>query len=126
MSTPLKDKVAVVRPPNRNNDACGQVLFDATTILIRPPLPLPGLHPTRVAAPPPLHDFDDHDHLDLGYLGIKGLTSACGTHQFLLESQHTRRHDAATTGDVSSSDSTFDLFSSLTICGAPAVTVGGC
>jgi hypothetical protein len=29
-------------------------------------------------------------------------------------------------GDVSSSDSTFDLFSSLTVCGAPAVTVGGC
>jgi hypothetical protein len=26
--------------------------------------------------------------------------------------------------DVSSSDSTFDLFSSLTVCGAPAVTVG--
>jgi hypothetical protein len=29
---------------------------------------------------------------------------------------------AATAGDVSSSNSTFDLFSSLTICGAPAVT----
>jgi hypothetical protein len=29
-------------------------------------------------------------------------------------------------GDVSSSDSTFDLFSSLTICGAPAVIAGGC
>jgi hypothetical protein len=29
-------------------------------------------------------------------------------------------------GDVSSSDSTFDLFSSLTVCGAPAVTVRGC
>ena len=28
--------------------------------------------------------------------------------------------------DVSSSDFTFDLFSSLTICGAPAVTVRGC
>jgi hypothetical protein len=27
-------------------------------------------------------------------------------------------------GDVSSSDSTFDLFSSLTVCGAPAVTAG--
>jgi hypothetical protein len=27
-------------------------------------------------------------------------------------------------GDVSSSDSTFDLFSSLIVCGAPAVTVG--
>jgi hypothetical protein len=29
-------------------------------------------------------------------------------------------------GDVSSSDSTFDSFSSLTIYGAPAVTMGGC
>jgi hypothetical protein len=29
-------------------------------------------------------------------------------------------------GDVSSLDYTFDLFSSLTVCGAPAVTVGGC
>jgi hypothetical protein len=28
-------------------------------------------------------------------------------------------------GDVSSSDFTFDLFSSLTVCGAPAVTTGG-
>jgi hypothetical protein len=29
-------------------------------------------------------------------------------------------------GDVSSSDFTFDLFYSLTVCGAPAVTAGGC
>jgi hypothetical protein len=28
-------------------------------------------------------------------------------------------------GDVSSSDSTFNLFSSVTVCGAPAVTAGG-
>jgi hypothetical protein len=28
-------------------------------------------------------------------------------------------------GDVSSSDSTFNLFSSLTVCDAPVVTVGG-
>jgi hypothetical protein len=28
-------------------------------------------------------------------------------------------------GDVSSSDFTFDLFSILTVCGAPAVTVWG-
>jgi hypothetical protein len=28
-------------------------------------------------------------------------------------------------GDVSSSDFTFNLFSSLTVCGAPAVTAGG-
>jgi hypothetical protein len=34
-----------------------------------------------------------------------------------------RHHDTATMEDVSSSDSTLDLFSSLTICGAPAVTV---
>jgi hypothetical protein len=35
-----------------------------------------------------------------------------------------RHHDATTAGDVSSSDSTFDLFSSLTVCGAPAVIAG--
>jgi hypothetical protein len=74
--------------------------------------------------PRPLHDFDNH--LDLGYLGIKGLSSACGTRQFLLQSQHSRHHDVATTGGVSSSNSTFDLFSSLTVCGAPAVTTRGC
>jgi hypothetical protein len=84
--------------------------------------PLPGRHPTWVAAP--LHDFDDHDHLDLGYLGIKGLSSACGTRRFLLQSQHSCHHDVATAGDISSSDSTFDLFSSLTVCGAPTVTAG--
>jgi hypothetical protein len=85
-----------VRPPDRNSDARGQVLFDAAAVPIRPPLPLPGRHPTRVAAP--LHDFDDHDHLDLGYLGIKGLSSTCGIRRFLLQSQHLRHHDAATVG----------------------------
>jgi hypothetical protein len=63
-----------------------------------PPLPRPsvggqGMAPSRsgrrclyLAAtllglpPPPLHDFDDH--LDLGYLIIKGLSSACGTRRF--------------------------------------------
>jgi hypothetical protein len=68
----------------------------------------------------------DDVHLDLGYLGIKGLSSAYGTHRFLLQSQHTRHHDVATAGDVTSSDSTFNLFSSLTVCGAPAVTAGRC
>jgi hypothetical protein len=45
-------------------------------------------------------ESDDHDHFDLDYLGIKRLSSACGTHRFLLHSQHTRHHDAATMGDV--------------------------
>jgi hypothetical protein len=52
------------------------------------------------------------------------LTSACGIHQFLLQSQYTHHHDAVTAEDVSSSDSTFDLFSSLIIYGVPTVTVG--
>jgi hypothetical protein len=56
-----------VCPPDRNSDTRGQVFFDAAAALIRPPPPLPGRHPTRVAAP--LHDFDDH--LDLSYLDIK-------------------------------------------------------
>jgi hypothetical protein len=115
---PLRRSMLLLCALDRN----GQVLFDAVAASIRPPPPLPGRHPTRVAAP--LHDFDDHDHLDLGYLGIKGLSAACGTRRFLLQSQHSRHHDAATAGDVSSSDSTFDLFSSLTVCGASAVTVG--
>jgi hypothetical protein len=54
MSTPLKDEVAVVRPPDHNSDARGQVPFDAAATPIRPPLPLPGRHPTRVAPPPRL------------------------------------------------------------------------
>jgi hypothetical protein len=29
-------------------------------------------------------------------------------------------------GDVTSSDSTFNLFSSLTVCGAPVMTAGRC
>jgi hypothetical protein len=115
MLTPPKNEVVIVRPPDRNSDARGQVLFDAVATLIRLPPPYSGCRP------PPLHD---HDHLDLGYLGIKGLLSVCGTRRFLLQSQHSRHHDATTVGDVSSSDSTFDLFFSLTICGAPAVTVG--
>jgi hypothetical protein len=77
--TPPKDEVVVVRPPDRNSDARGQVLFDASIAPIRLLPPLPGRHPTRVAAP--LHDFVDHDHLNLG---IKGLSSACGTRRFLL------------------------------------------
>jgi hypothetical protein len=80
-----------------------------------PPLPRPsvggqGMAPSRLGhrcfylaatlleLPPPLHDFDDHNHLDLGYLGIKGLSSACGAHRFQLQSQDSRHHDAATAG----------------------------
>jgi hypothetical protein len=40
-----------MRPPDRNSDAHCQVLFDATAAPIRPPLPLPSCHPTRVATP---------------------------------------------------------------------------
>jgi hypothetical protein len=119
---PPKDKVAVVRPPDPNSNARGQVLFDAAAASIRPPLPLPGRHPTRVAAPP-LHDFDDH--LNLSYLGIKGLSFACGTRRFSTPVTTFAPSRRCNCGDVRSSDSTFDLFSSLTICGAPAVTAGG-
>jgi hypothetical protein len=51
-----------------------------------------------------------------------GLSFACITRRFLLQLQHTCHYDAVTMGDVSSSDSTFDLFSSLTVCGAPTMT----
>jgi hypothetical protein len=70
-----------------------------------PPLPRPSVGGQGVASSRSsrrslylAHDFNDHDHLDLGYLGIKGLSSACGTHRFLLRSQHMRPHDAATAG----------------------------
>jgi hypothetical protein len=49
-STPPKDEVAVVRPPDRNSDGHGQVLFDAAAAPIRSSLPLLGRHPTRVVA----------------------------------------------------------------------------
>jgi hypothetical protein len=71
MSTPPKDEVAVVRPPDHNSDARGQVLFNTAAASTWPP---------PYSSCRPLHDFDNHDHLDLGYLGIKGLSSACGTH----------------------------------------------
>jgi hypothetical protein len=80
----------------------------ATSMLVvksssTPPPPRSGrrclyLAATLLGLPLPLHDFDDHDHLDLGYLGIKGLSSACGTRRFLLQSQHTRHHHAAIAG----------------------------
>jgi hypothetical protein len=54
--------------------------------------------PPYLGCCPPLHNFDDHIHLDLGYFDIKGLSSACGIHRFLLQSQHTRHHDTATAG----------------------------
>jgi hypothetical protein len=44
-----------------------------------------------------LHGYD-HVHLDLDYLDFKGISSACGTHWFLLQSQHSRYYDAATAG----------------------------
>jgi hypothetical protein len=75
--------------PFRGWSGCGAVP-------IKPPLLLPGRHPTQVA--PPLHDFNDQDHLDLSYLGIKGLSSACGAHRFLLQSQDSRYHDVTTAG----------------------------
>jgi hypothetical protein len=56
-------KSSLTPPPPRSGHRC---LYLTATLL--------GLHP-----PPPLHDFDDHNHLDIGYLGIKGLSSACGT-----------------------------------------------
>jgi hypothetical protein len=37
---------------------------------------------TLLGLPPPLHDFNDHDHLNIDYLDIKGLSSACGTRRF--------------------------------------------
>jgi hypothetical protein len=123
-STPPKDEVAVVRPPICNSDARGQVLFDVVTALIRPPPPLPGRHPTWVAAP------------SMTSTTMTTSTSASsaskGYHLYVVLAGFYSSHSIRVIitlqlrGDVSSSNSTFDLFSGLNICGALAVTAGGC
>jgi hypothetical protein len=81
-------------------------------IPIRPPLLLPRRHPTWVAAPSTTSTTTSTSATSAskGYNLHMVLTGFYSSHSIC----------------VSSSDSTFDLFSSLTICGAPAVTVGGC
>jgi hypothetical protein len=61
---------------------------------------------------PPLHDFD-HVHLDFGYYGTKGLSSA-------WFSSRSIRTGVPTAGDTS------PLFSGLTVRVAAATTAGGC
>jgi hypothetical protein len=94
-------------------------------IPIRPPLPLPGRHPTRVAPPPPSTTSTTTTTSTSATSASKGYHLHVVLTGFLLQSQHSRHSDATTAGDVSSSDSSFDLYSSLTVCGAPAVTAGG-
>jgi hypothetical protein len=109
-----------VRPPDRNSDARGHVLFDAAAASIRPSAPLPGRHPTRVAAPS-----------TTSTITTTSTSASKGYHLHVVLAGFYSSHSirVITTlqlqGDVSSSDSTFDLFSSLTVCGAPAVTAGG-
>jgi hypothetical protein len=92
-------------------------------IPIRPPLPLPGRHPTRVAAPPPRlrRPRPPRSRLPRHQRAI-----ICMWYSPVFYSSHSIH--AITTlqlqGDASSSDSSFDLYSSLTVCGAPAVTAG--
>jgi hypothetical protein len=111
-----------VCPPDRNNDARGQVLFDAAAAPIRLPLPLPGRHPTRVAAP--------STTLMTTTTSTSATSASKGYHLHVVligfcSSQSIRAITMLQLwGDVSSSDSTFDLFFSLTVCGAPAVTTG--
>jgi hypothetical protein len=108
-----------VRPPDHNSDARGQVPFDAAATPIRPPLPLPGRHPTRVAPP-----STTSTTMTTSTSASKGYH----LHVVLIGFYSSHSIHAITTlqlrGNVSSSDSTFDLFSSLTVCGAPAVTMG--
>jgi hypothetical protein len=94
-------------PPPQSGHRC---LYLAATLLGLPPPP-PSTTSTTTSTSATSASKGYHLHVVLA--------------DFLLQSQHSRYHDAATAGDVSSSDSTFDLFSSLTVCGAPAVTVGG-
>jgi len=61
-------------------------------------------------------------YLDIGTKGNHPHELFAG---FSLQSQHPHRADVITAGDVSPSAFAFDVFSSLAVCGAPAVTLGG-
>jgi hypothetical protein len=110
-----------VRPLNRNSDARGQVLFVAVAAPIRSPLHLPGRHPTRVPPPPrlqrprPPRPRHQRAIICMWYSPVYAPIIAYAPSQ---------RYNCG--GDVNSSDSTFDLFSNYTVCGAPAVNAGGC
>jgi hypothetical protein len=112
-----------VHPLDHNSNACGQVLFDDAATPIRPPLPLPSRHPTQVA-PPPSTTLTTTTTSTSATSASKSyhlhvvLTGFCSSHNIRTITTLQLR------GDVSSSDSTFNLFSSLTICGAPVVTAG--
>jgi hypothetical protein len=40
----------------------------------------------------------DRDHLEFGYLGVKGLSSSWSAHRSLFQPQHLHHHDTATAG----------------------------
>jgi hypothetical protein len=82
-------------------------------IPIRPPLLLPRRHPTWVAAPSTTSTTTT--------TSTSATSASKGYNLHMVLTGFYSSHSIC----VSSSDSTFDLFSSLTICGAPAVTVGG-
>jgi hypothetical protein len=109
-----------MRPLDRNSDARGQVLFVAVATPIRSLLHLPGRHPTQV--PPPSTTSmttTTSTSTSKGYHLHVVLTGLCSNHSIRAITTLQLR------GGVNSSDSTFDLFSNYTVCGAPAVNAGG-
>jgi hypothetical protein len=89
--SPCRPSTSERRPLRRTRLLLCALQIATATLVVKssstPPLPQSGRHclyltVTLLGLPPPLHDFDDHNHIDLGYLGIKGLSSACGTRRF--------------------------------------------
>ncbi len=99
------DEVVVVRPPDRNSDTRGQVLFDAAA---------PSTTSRTMTISTSATSASKGYHLHVVLAGFYSSHSIRTITTLQLQ------------GDVSSSDSTFDLFSSLTVCGAPTVTARGC
>jgi hypothetical protein len=95
-------------PPSRSGRRC---LYLAATLLGLPP---PSTTLMTMTISTSATSASKGYHLHVVFAGFYSSHSICAiTTLQLLE-------------DVSSSDSTLDLFFSLTVCGAPAVTTGGC
>jgi hypothetical protein len=99
-------KSSSTSPPSRSGRHC---LYLTTTLLGLPP-PSTTLTTTTTST--------SATSISKGYHLHVVLADFCSSHSIHAI------NDAATAGDVSLSDCTFDLFSSLTVCGAPAVTAG--
>jgi hypothetical protein len=130
--SPCRPSTSERRPLRRTRLLLCALQIATATLVVKssstPPLPQSGRHclyltVTLLGLPPPSTTSTTITTSTLATSASKGYHLHVVLAGFLLQSQHSRHHDAVTAGDVSSSDSTFDLLSSLTICGAPVVTV---